>query len=249
MTYTEMIRVDGIIRRNKATMALLDLKNDVPTIIQLLVVKPSSARKFVAMFSTLFTASGIKPVGVNLNLGCPSPDVICEGGGAALVKRTSRVQELVTILKQIGVPVTLKIRLGLNQLEKDKMVYLNLVNGVDADGFIVHARHARQESHEPADWLVFEELVKTGKKIIANGDICTAADVAFFNQIGIQEVMIGRAAVRNPVVFSVLKGGCGETLDVEKGKYLQLCSKYPSHPKYQKNVLAYLGKGAQMRGG
>ncbi len=249
VTYTEMIRVDGIIRRNKATMALLDLKNDVPTIIQLLVVKPSSARKFVAMFSTLFTASGIKPVGVNLNLGCPSPDVICEGGGAALVKRTSRVQELVTILKQIGVPVTLKIRLGLNQLEKDKMVYLNLVNGVDADGFIVHARHARQESHEPADWLVFEELVKTGKKIIANGDICTAADVAFFNQIGIQEVMIGRAAVRNPVVFSVLKGGCGETLDVEKGKYLQLCSKYPSHPKYQKNVLAYLGKGAQMRGG
>lgn len=247
VTYTEMIRVDGIIRRNKATLALLDLKNDVPTIIQLLVVKPASARKFVAMFPMLF--ANIKPVGINLNLGCPSPDVICEGGGAALVKRTSRVQELVTILKQIGVPVTLKIRLGLNQLEKDKMVYLNLVNGVDADGFIVHARHARQESHEPADWSVFENLVRTGKRIIANGDICTARDVAYFDQIGIQEVMIGRAAVRNPAVFSVLKGGCGETLDVEKGKYLQLCSEYPNHPKYKKNVLAYLGKGAQMRGG
>src|SRR3989338_2927882 len=165
LTFTEMIRVDSLVKKNKSSLALLDLKNNVPTVVQLLAVKPEPLRKFVREFSSF----SINPHGFNLNLGCPSPDVIVQGGGAALVKRTKRVAELVRILQCLGYPVSLKIRLGLNALEKEHKVYLHLLQEVDADAFIIHARHARQRSSEPADWSIFSACIDTGKHIIPNG--------------------------------------------------------------------------------
>ncbi|MSR86059.1 tRNA-dihydrouridine synthase family protein [Candidatus Woesearchaeota archaeon] len=238
LTFTEMIRVDGLVKRNKSTLALLDLKNDTPTGVQLLAVKPEILKKFVQEF---FSYS-IDPVCFNLNLGCPSPDVVVQGGGAALIKRTKRVAELVEILKKLNYPVSVKIRLGLNALEKEKKVYLSLLKEVDADAFIIHARHARQKSFEAADWTIFEECLATEKKIIPNGDISTAEDILFFKKMGIKEIMIGRAAVRNPSIFQLLKGGKGESTGLVTKKYISLAEKYPSSPKFRENVLSYLGK-------
>ncbi|MBI2573457.1 tRNA-dihydrouridine synthase family protein [Candidatus Woesearchaeota archaeon] len=245
VTYTEMIRVDALLRKNKSTLNMLDLKNETPTVIQLLALKPAALQKFVDTFDFY----NVKPVGFNLNLGCPSPDVISEGSGAALIKRVARVQELVTILKKLGLPVTVKMRLGLNQYEKEHKVYLNLLNGVDADAFIVHARHARENSTTPADWTVFEEIIATGKKIIANGDITKFEDIEYFRKLGITEVMIARAAVRDPSVFRILKGKAMVSLDTVKRDYETLCEMYPNHPKYKENVWKYLGRKVEITSG
>ncbi len=238
LTFTEMIRADSLVRSNKSTLALYDLKNDTPTVVQLLVIKPDIAKKFVNMQCSL---SGT-PAGFNLNLGCPSPEIIRQGGGAALTKRIQRVQELVAILKKSGLPITLKIRLGLNEYEKKHKVYLKLMQNVDADAFIVHARHARQLSREPADWSVFKDCLVTGKHIIPNGDIAERGDIHFFEKLGVKEVMIGRAAVRNPSIFAYLKGGSLLPIDIIKREYVALCEQFHNHPKYKTNVLAYLGK-------
>ncbi len=238
LTCTEMIRVNSLIRKNKSTLALLDLKNTVPTGIQLLAIKPTSAQEFVRIFPDF----NVSPRQINLNCGCPSSDVIRQGGGAALVKRIQRLQELVNIFRKLSFPVTLKIRLGLNAYEQKNKVYLNLLRNVDADAFIIHARHARQGSSEPANWRVFEECLATGKHIVPNGDITEREHIAHFKQLGVKEVMIGRAAVRNPSVFSYLKGGEKKSVDSLQHEYLQLCSAYPTIPKYKENVLAYLGK-------
>lgn len=240
LTFTEMIRVDSLVRRNKATLALLDLKNNVPTGIQLLAIKPASAQEFVQMFPSFDFHTA--PQQININCGCPSPDVIQQGGGAALVKRVQRLQELVTIFRKLSLPVTLKIRLGLHHYEKQHKVYLKLIKNVDADAFIVHARDARQSSKEKADWNIFEECIATGKNIIPNGDIAEKEHLAYFQKLGVKEVMIGRAAVRNPSVFAYLKGGEKKSIEQLKHEYLQLCSQYPNVPKYKENVLVYLGK-------
>ncbi len=245
VTYTEMIRVDGILRNNKSTLSLLDFKNDTPTVLQLLISKTTSAQKFVEIFPTL----NIKPVGINLNLGCPSPDVICEGSGAALIKRPTRVNDIVTILKKLNLPITVKLRLGLNQSEKDKKLYLNLITQVDANAFIVHARHAKQNSFEPADWSVLPELVRTGKKIIANGDIKNIYDLKKFEDAGIQEVMLARMAMRNPAVFQIMKGKFPTPISDMTKRYEELAKQYRSHPKYRENFLKYLGRDAQMKSG
>ncbi len=239
LTFTEMIRVDSLVKKNKSSLSLLDLKNNTPTGVQLLAVKPNVLKKFVSDFESY----NINPVSFNLNLGCPSPDVIVQGGGAALVKRTKRVAELVDILKKLGYPVSVKIRLGLNALEKEHKVYLPLLKDVDVDAFIIHARHARQKSSEKADWSIFEECIATGKHIIPNGDISTKEHLDYFYSLGIKEVMIGRAAVCHPSVFSLFKGGRLETIENEKKKYLELVKKYPQLPKYTENVLSSFGKG------
>ncbi|MBI5073127.1 tRNA-dihydrouridine synthase family protein [Candidatus Woesearchaeota archaeon] len=240
LTFTEMIRVDSLVRQNKATLALLDLKNNVPTGIQLLAIKPASAQEFVKMFPSFDFVRA--PEQINLNCGCPSPDVIRQGGGAALVKRVQRLQELITIFRKLSLPVTLKIRLGLNSYEKKHNVYLNLIKNVDADAFIVHARDARQSSKEKADWSVFEECIATGKNIIPNGDISEKEHLAHFRQLGVKEVMIGRAAVRNPSVFAYLKGKERVSIANLREEYHLLCKEYPNNLKYKENVLSYLGK-------
>lgn len=240
LTFTEMIRVDSLVRKNKSTLALLDLKNDVPTGIQLLAVKPAIAQEFVRMFHSFDFHTA--PQQINLNCGCPSPDVIQQGGGGALVKRVQRLQELVTIFRKLSLPVTLKIRLGLNSYEKQHKVYLNLIKTVDADAFIVHARDARQSSKEKADWSVFEECVATGKHIIPNGDIAEKEHLIYFKKLGVKEVMIGRAAVRNPSVFKYLKGKERVSVVQLRSEYITLCEEFPNHPKYKENVLGYLGK-------
>ncbi len=56
----------------------------------------------------------------------------------------------------------------MNKFEKEKKVYLNLINEVDADFFIVHARHGQETYEDPVDSSVYEECVKTNKIIIAN---------------------------------------------------------------------------------
>ena len=243
LTCTEMVRVDSVVRNNKSTMSLLDIKNETPTAIQLLAIRQDSTKKFVAA-QREFPCT---PAGYNLNLGCPSPEVIRQGGGAALIKRSSRVNDLVGILRRSGLPGSVKLRLGLNQFEKMHKVYVSLIRSVDADAFIVHARHARQASNEPADWSVFDQCLATGKHIVPNGDICTRNHIKFFRERGFKEVMIGRAAVRNPSIFAYLKAGDLVSEQAIEKEYLKLCAEYPNHPKYRRNVLAYLGKTIRSR--
>jgi len=241
LTYTEMIRVDALVKNNKSTLNLLDLKNDTPTVIQLLAVKPEILQKFINNFPKY----NLKPAGFDLNLGCPSPDIIRQGAGAALLKRTQRVQELIAILKKTELPISVKMRLGLNQYEKEKKVYLNILNNIDADYFIIHARHGCQASSEKADWTIYQECIDTGKHIIPNGDIFTKEHLKYFQNLKIKEIMIGRAAVKNPAIFEYLKYTRTTNLNKIKEEYLKLIQTYPSPEKYKRNVFNYLGKNSK----
>ena len=122
MTFTEMIRADAIVRGNKATLSLIDTHIPLKQGIQLLVSKPAILQK--ALEKIDFT----NITGVDLNFGCPSPDVIGKGKGPALLKRITRMRDLLTILKTHSpVPCGIKIRLGMNYREKENKIYLKVV--------------------------------------------------------------------------------------------------------------------------
>jgi tRNA-dihydrouridine synthase len=68
---------------------------------------------------------------VDLNFGCPNPDIIRAGAGPAMLKRRSKLEAMFASLSawrdSSRLPVRAvgaKIRLGLNQLEMDKKVYV-----------------------------------------------------------------------------------------------------------------------------
>ena len=143
--------------------------------------------------------------GFNLNLGCSSPEFLMQGIGAAMVKRVSRTKEIVELINRSGFECSVKMRLGVDDYEKGKGAYLNLINEVDASFFVVHARTAEQTLDDRADFSVYRKCVDTGKRIVANGDIGTREQVAELKAGGLSGAMIGRAAIGNPGIFRKLQ--------------------------------------------
>lgn len=235
LTFTEMTRLASLVRNNKSSLNKIEILNDVPTQIQLAAIKEKELETFLTRYQPCKSFKGI-----NFNIGCPSPQLIRLGLGCALIKRVTKVNKLVKVVKDHGYACSIKMRLGANIFEKQKKVYLNLINGVDADFFAVHARHGSEHYETKPDYSVFPECVKTGKEIIANGDIDNREKVILLKDMGVKGVMIGRAAVRNPAIFERLKGIKETNIDLIKKEYLELTAGEES--KYKKNIIKRLGK-------
>ncbi|MFH0752055.1 MAG: tRNA-dihydrouridine synthase family protein [archaeon] len=232
LTFTELISLEALAKNNESAMTRAKLHDSTPTAIQIIGQKEQSLSKYLSRFSP---EKGFK--GFNLNLGCPDPRFIKEGLGCAMIKRVTKIKRMVNIIKDQGYETSIKMRLGLNKYEKDKKAYLNLINNVDAEFFVVHARHGKQTYADKADWSVFPECVKTGKNIIANGDIKTKEDIEKMKDC--KGVMIGREAIRNPLIFAELKGLKTPPPSKIKEEYEKLLKERNAHPKYQKNIFKH----------
>lgn len=206
LTFTEMAHVQSFLRRNKGSLEKIEVKDSTPVQIQILSSNESKLDRFLTGFEPF---DGFK--GFNLNLSCPSKDVIRQGKGSAMVKRATKTQKLVDLIRGHGYPVSVKIRLGLNQREKDNKLYLNNLGGVDPDFFVIHTKHAGQNSAEPEDNSVYPECVEAarGIPVIANGGIDTPKKVQWMMDAGLSGVMIGRPAMNNPAIFDLLKNKLG----------------------------------------
>ncbi len=200
LTFTEMARVDNLSRLKRGELEKITITNKTPTQIQIAGAKISEYEKFLRGFKAV---EGF--MGFNLNLGCPSPAYIRQGLGAAMIKRVSRVNDIVRLINRSGFECSVKLRLGLNGYEKGKGIYLNLIEGVDASFFVVHARTANQTGRDPADFSVYAKCVDTGKRIVANGDVKTKKQAEELEGIGLYGAMIGRAAIDNPGIFNELR--------------------------------------------
>lgn len=198
-TFTEMARTAALARGNKSTLEKIRIEKPIPTYIQIVGSSEKDLAKFLDKFEP---QEGF--LGFNLNLGCPSKNMIQRGLGCALIKRINKVKLLVKTIKDAGYGASIKLRLGMNKYEKEKKVYLNLIREVDADFFVVHARHGGERDKNPNDFSVYKECVETGKVIIANGDIETKQQIEELKAIGVKGVMIGRAAIKNPSIFEEL---------------------------------------------
>lgn len=206
LTFTEMAHVGSFLRRNRVSLEKIEPRDATPVQIQILSGNEGRLDRFLSDFKPF---DGF--MGFNLNLSCPSKDVIRQGKGAAMVKRGAKTARLVSLIRDHGYSVSVKIRLGLNQYEKDGKVYLNNLGGVDPDFFVVHAMHAAQSSDEKEDNSVYTECVEAarGIPVIANGGVETSETVQSLVEMGVGGVMIGRPAMRNPAIFDIIKNELG----------------------------------------
>jgi len=149
---------------------------------------------------------------VDLNFGCPSPDVIRIGAGPALLKRKTKLGQIMQALHNWKQTTKLdiravgaKIRLGLNKFEQRHQVYLHAADAANEnlDYLVVHARHGGQRSRDPPTWEAIGEIVQRASiPIIGNGNVQTLADLKRMYEVsGCSGVMIGRAAMSNPWIF------------------------------------------------
>lgn len=231
LTFTEMIRIGGLAKSNKITWSRIELKDDTPAVIQLLGSNEQHFKRFLNKFEP---SKGFK--GFNLNLGCPDPRAIKAGHGCAMVRRISKTRKIMGIFKDHGYNASIKMRLGISKEDKHNKVYIHLIEAIDAEFFVVHARYGSQSYKEAADFSVYDRCVKTGKTIIANGDISTKEQVDYLKSAGLKGVMIGRAAVLDPPIFNKLKGMPSPPLNKILGEYLGLSKRFDEPFRYKKNI-------------
>ena len=56
--------------------------------------------------------------GLDINMGCPVPNVAADGKGAGLIKRPDVAAELIEAAKAGGLPVSVKTRLGYTNVDE-----------------------------------------------------------------------------------------------------------------------------------
>jgi tRNA-dihydrouridine synthase B len=148
-----------------------------------------------------------KPDFLNLNFGCPSKSVIHRGAGSALLKDPPKIIEILKTLKsEIHLPITAKIRIGWDHTSKNCIEISRILeeNGIDA--IFLHARTRKQGYSGQADWDAIAEVKQVVHiPLIGNGDIQMVDDIQnMIDHTQCDAVMIGRAAVSNPWIFSGL---------------------------------------------
>lgn len=219
MTWTEMIRCSAILRNNSSSLDLIDTFDDnIPTGVQLLTKSAFELKQAMnhlqkLSYSTKPHFKNIKDI--QLNFGCPSPEIISSGDGPAMLKRKQRLTDIFKTLVEfresnnIGVKsVGVKIRLGLNQTEMNQKIYMNAVdssNLSNIDYLVVHVRHAKQKSSELPHWLLLREIrenLNPNIQLIGNGNVFTKDDALMLkDQTGISNVMLARGIIKNPWIL------------------------------------------------
>ncbi len=142
---------------------------------------------------------------IDINMGCSAKNVSNRGAGAGLLKHPFKIGQIVeSLVKHLDVPVTAKIRLG---WDDDSLNYLEtsrIIQESGASAITVHSRTRKMEYSGSARWDAIGEIkAQLSIPVIGNGDVKSLADAErMMAQTGCDAVMIGRAAIGNPWIFS-----------------------------------------------
>ncbi len=207
LVYGEMVSATALHYKSRRTRELLDLKGEKSLrIVQLF----GSVPEYMAEAACIVKDLGAEAI--DINMGCPVPKVVKNGEGAALMKNPALAQALVKAAAQSGLPVSVKIRLGWDDQQRNAVDFAQKMEAAGAVLIAVHGRTRSQMYQGRADWRVAAEVKRRlAIPVLVNGDIDSPAQaIAALEQSGCDGVMIGRAMLGNPWLFrqiiAVLQG-------------------------------------------
>ena len=146
-----------------------------------------------------------KPDIIDINMGCPAPKISSNGSGSALMKNPWLCGEIVKAVTAVtDIPVTVKIRKGWDDDSVNAVEVAKICESAGAAAITVHGR-TRQQYYKPTvDYDIIRAVRESvSVPVIANGDIDSAERAKEVMDItGCDLVMIGRATLGNPWIFS-----------------------------------------------
>ncbi|GFZ84802.1 putative tRNA-dihydrouridine synthase 2 [Compostibacillus humi] len=145
--------------------------------------------------------------GVDINMGCPAPNVAPKGKGAGLIRRPDVAADIIQAAKAGGLPVSVKTRLGYTNIEEWKDWLTHLFQQ-DIANLSIHLRTKKEMSNADAHWELIPEIKKLRDEVAPdtlltiNGDIPDRqTGLKLVEQYGVDGVMIGRGVFKNPFAF------------------------------------------------
>ena len=202
MSYTEFVNVEDIVKRPGYVLPKMRFTDDErPAVIQIYGDNPE------VILEAALEVQELQPDIIDINMGCPAKSVSNRGAGVGLMRTPLKIARIFRKLSNaLEVPVTGKIRLG---WDDDCLTYLLVARIIEENGgqlLAIHGRTKFQAYGGEANWDAIAEVVQTVSiPVIGNGDVHTVADIQRMKDYtGCDGVMIGRAAIHNPWIFSGL---------------------------------------------
>ncbi len=159
---------------------------------------------------------------VDINFGCPARAVSQKAqSGSYLLQYPGRIEAIVRRVVEAcdPTPVTAKIRLGPSRRLITASEVCLAVEEAGAAAVTVHGRTAKDMYCGRADWETIAEVKQKLRRIplIGNGDITSVeAALQAFSRYGVDGIMIGRAALGRPWLFSQIRAALdGEAVPPE----------------------------------
>ena len=244
LAYTEMVSAAGLAHGSSPTKHLLEtMPGEGPVAIQLFGATESDLAYATALVNqTIKQSNNQTIVEINLNAGCPMTKVTREGAGAKLVEDPEKIHRLLKAMAEnTSLPVTLKTRLGPHPRRTNIFEILSAAESAGAKGIVIHARYTSQMHGGPVHLDVLKEVVDRAKiPVTGNGSVVDARTAAAMAATGVNAIMIGRAALANPFIFSQFKSNVHSTTTTSNYDYFrahldyllqfrdQLAAKYPN---------------------
>ncbi|MGI5901390.1 MAG: tRNA dihydrouridine synthase DusB [Desulfitobacteriia bacterium] len=201
--FTEMISAKALLYGNSKTFKMLNIKDEKePRIVQLFGSEPQT----MAKAASIAVQQGVDII--DINMGCPTPKIVRNGEGAALLKNIPLAVNIASeVVNRVDVPVTVKIRLGWDQSSLVAPELAQRLESVGVSMITVHGRTREQFYSGQADWKAIGE-VKTRVKIpvIGNGDILGSEDAQnMIRMTGCDGVMVARGALGKPWLIGIIQ--------------------------------------------
>ena len=145
--------------------------------------------------------------GIDLNMGCPVPNVAERGKGSGLILRPEVAAELIQAAKAGGLPVSVKTRIGFTQ-QSELDDWISHLLKQDIANLSIHLRTRKEMSKAAAHWELIPRVVELRDAlapqtlITINGDIQDRQmGLELAEKYGVDGIMIGRGIFKNPFAF------------------------------------------------
>jgi tRNA-dihydrouridine synthase B len=200
--FCEFASAAGLQHGNEATWRLVDTEDEAgPVGVQIFGDDP------VSMAAAARLLEGRRCEVLDVNLGCPARKVVRRCGGSALLADLPRLASVVQgVVAASPVPVSAKIRSGWDGASVNYQEVGLLLQELGCAWVTLHARTRQQKYRGRADWDHIARLVaRLEIPVVGNGDVCDGTSYAeLVRHTGCHAVMVGRAAVGRPWLFTEL---------------------------------------------
>ncbi len=199
LVFTEMVSDMGLLYNSSKTRQMADPSGEEsPVAVQIFGSDPQAMARAAQMVETM--GADI----IDINMGCPTPKIIRNGEGAALMLEPELSRKIIrSVVTAVKVPVTVKMRKGWDEERCNYQQIADIAVSEGIQAITLHPRTRMQFFSGQADWQAIADLKnRVPVPVIGSGDIHKAEDaVRMAAQTGCDAVMIGRGAMGNPFII------------------------------------------------
>ena len=200
---TETLSARAIVHGSEKTYKMLTgSREERPLAAQIFGCDPD----ILAEAAARLEATGVDIL--DINFGCPVTKFVRSFAGAVLMREPEKVRRILTaVRKRIRIPLTIKMRSGWDAHSVNAPEVARIAEDCGVNAISIHARTRAQAYTGRADWRVTAEVVKAVRvPVFGNGDVTTPERAKqLLEETGCAGVMIGRAALGNPWIFSQVR--------------------------------------------